>query len=47
MPGNGVIAVHPFCINLLRGVVVQHQVKTHSSMEYYMGQEGRQDTEAS
>lgn len=47
MPGNGVIAVHPFCINLLRGVVVQHQVKNHGSMEYYMGQEGRQDTEAS
>lgn len=47
MPGNGVITVHPFCINLLKGMVVQHQVKNSSSMEYYRGEEGRQNAEAS
>lgn len=47
MPGNGVITLHPFCINLLKGMVVQHQVKNNSSVEYYMGEEGRQDAEVS
>lgn len=47
MPGIAVITVHPFYINLLKGMVVQHQVKNYSSMECYMGKEGRKDVEAS